>query len=380
MKKILLLLVGIFSIVAVRAQMPHPDVLSDMIIKTLETRDWFSNYEFYTICFKYDGIKYPGEELDADITNGLMRQLNKKSSHYRFRYSAPDRHESESIRKYAKKHHIKLPCSVMYLWIELTDSHETHIFAEPRRLNPAWKRATFMLSDGESFTWDYNFARSRYEIVNTANKRNWNDSTKYRFESTNLGKLEIHRAQQIDDVNCFSDITRQVSNKKCRYTRVISRDDKKNKAKVGRIKLHLDDDVMQYSQIIDDSGIINYDCDTLYIRDNKWTHISSNYQLKCNKGLYDLTDEGLTPCDYSYLYSSEEIFAILYKGNPDAEREARKMYDYYPFSYEYYMAPFTLWDDKRLIRNMWEITDWSHDLIRIIIHDHKVVYFDVWSW
>ena len=118
MKRLLLLLVGIFSIVAVRAQMPHPDVLSDMIIKTLETRDWFSNYEFYTICFKYDGIEYPGEELDADITNGLMRQLNKKSSHYRFRYSAPDRHESESIRKYAKKHHIKLPCSVMYLWIE----------------------------------------------------------------------------------------------------------------------------------------------------------------------------------------------------------------------------------------------------------------------
>ena len=69
MKKILLLLVGIFSIVAVRAQMPHPDVLSDMIIKTLETRDWFSNYKFYTICFKYDGIEYPAEELDADITN-----------------------------------------------------------------------------------------------------------------------------------------------------------------------------------------------------------------------------------------------------------------------------------------------------------------------
>lgn len=380
MKKILLLFVGIFSIVAVRAQMPHPDVLSDMIIKTLEARHWYSNYDFYTICFKYDGIEYPGEELDADITNELMRQLKKKSPQYRFRYVAPHRHELESRRKYTRRNRIKLPCSVMYLWIELTDSHETHIFVQPRRLNPAWKRATFMLSDGESFTWDYNPTRSRYEIVNTANKRNWNDSTKYRFESTNLGKLEIHRAQQIDDVNCFSDITRQISNKKCRYTRVISRDDKKNKAKVKRIKLHLDDDVMQYSQIIDDSGIINYDCDTLYIRDNKWTHISSNYQLKCNKGLYDLTDKGLTPCDYSYLYSSEVLFAILYKGNPDAEREERKMYDYYPFSYEYYMAPFTLWDNKRLIRNMCEITDWSHDLIRIIIHDHKVVYFDAWSW
>lgn len=189
------------------------------------------------------------------------------------------------------------------------------------------------------------------------------------------------QAQQIDDVNCFSDITRQISNKKCRYTRVISRDDKKNKAKVKRIKLHFDDYVKQYSQIIDDSGIINYDCDTLYIHDSMWIPtFSSNYQLKCNKGLYDLTDEGLTPCDYSYLYSSEVLFAILYKGNPDAEREARKMYDYYPFSYEYEMAPFTLWDNKRLIRNMCEITDWSHDLIRIIIRDHKVVYFDVWSW
>lgn len=380
MKRLLLLLVGIFSIVAVRAQMPHPDVLSDMIIKTLETRDWFSNYESYTICFKYDGIEYPAEELNADIINGLMRQLNKKSPNYRFRYAAPYRHESESIRKYTRRNRIKLPCCVMYLWIELTDSHETHIFAEPRRLNPAWKRATFMLSDGESFTWNYNFARSRYEIVNTANKRNWNDSTKYRFESTNLGKLEIHRAQQIDDVNCFSDITRQISNKKCRYTRVISRDDKKNKAKVGRIKLHLDDYMKRYSQIIDDSGIINYDCDTLYIRSCTYVPaFRTTYAFKCNKGIYAFTDEGLTPCDFSHLQSSEEMFAI-YKGYPDAEKYARKRYDYHLFSYEYEMAPFTLWDNERLIRNLHDKSDYGEDVIRIIIHDHKVVYFDVWSW
>ena len=76
-----------------------------------------------------------------------------------------------------------------------------------------------------------------------------------------------------------------------------------------------------------------------------------------------------------------EMPAVAPEGKyPDAERQARKLYDYHPYSYEYEMAPFTLWDDKRLIRNMWEITDWSHDLIRIIIHDHKVVYFDVWSW
>ena len=189
------------------------------------------------------------------------------------------------------------------------------------------------------------------------------------------------QAQQIDDVNCFSDITRQVSNKKCRYTRVISRDDKKNKAKVKRIKLHLDDDVMQYSQIIDESGVINYDCDTLYVR--SCTYIPTfrtTYEFKCNKGIYAFTDEELTPCDYSHLQSSEEMFATYYKGYPDAERQARKLYDYHPYSYEFEMAPFTLWDNKRLIRNMWEITDWSHDLIRIIIHDHKVVYFDVWSW
>lgn len=379
MKRLLLLLVGIFSIVAVRAQMPHPDVLSDMIIKTLETRDWFSNYEFYTICFKYDGIEYPAEELNADIINGLMRQLNKKSPNYRFRYAAPYRHESESIRKYAKKHHIKLPCSVMYLWIELTDSHETHIFAEPRRLNPAWKRATFMLSDGESFTWDYNPTRSRYEIVNTANKRNWNDTTKYRFESTNLQKFDLHRAQQPARVDNFIDIIGYINKTECQYNNIRSTN-VKNIAEAKYTKINLEEFGELYARTIDDSGIINYDCDTLYIRDNKWTHISSNYQLKCNKGLYDLTDKGLTPCDYSYLQSSEEIFAILYKDNPDAEREERKMYDYYPFSYEYYMAPFTLWDDKRLIRNMWEITDWSHDLIRIIIHDHEVTYFDYWSW
>ena len=189
------------------------------------------------------------------------------------------------------------------------------------------------------------------------------------------------QAQQIDDVNCFSDITRQVSNKKCRYTRVISRDDKKNKAKVGRIKLHLDDYLMQYSQIIDDSGIINYDCDTLYVRSCTYVPaFRTTYEFKCNKGIYAFTDEGLKPCDYSHLQSSEEMFAIYYKGYPDAEREARKRYDYYPFSYEYYMAPYTLWDNERLIRNLGDLSDYSEDVIRIIIHDHKVVYFDVWSW
>lgn len=379
MKRLLLLLVGIFSIVAVRAQMPHPDVLSDMIIKTLETRDWFSNYESYTICFKYDGIEYPGEELDADIINGLMRQLNKKSPNYRFRYAAPYRHESESIRKYTRRNRIKLPCGVMYLWIELTDSHETHIFAEPRRLNPAWKRATFMLSDGESFTWDYNPTRSRYEIVNTANKRNWNDTTKYRFESTNLQKFDIHRAQQPARVDNFIDIIGYINKTECQYNNIRSTN-VENIAEAKYTKINLEEFGELYARTLDESGIINYDCDTLYIRSCTYVPaFRTTYAFKCNKGIYAFTDEGLTPCDFSHLQSSEEMFAI-YKGYPDAEKYARKRYDYHLFSYEYEMAPFTLWDNERLIRNLHDKSDYGEDVIRIIIHDHKVVYFDVWSW
>ncbi|MBR5865114.1 MAG: hypothetical protein IKY89_02460, partial [Alistipes sp.] len=95
--------------------------------------------------------------------------------------------------------------------------------------------------------------------------------------------------------------------------------------------------------------------------------------------LYDVNDKGLTPCDYSFLYSSEVLFES-WKDNPEKYEEQREMYDYYPFSYEYEMAPYTLWDNKRLIRNMWEVTDWSQNLIRIIIRDHEIVYFDAWSW
>lgn len=378
MKKILLLLVGIFSIVAVRAQMPHPDVLSDMIIKTLETRDWFSNYKFYTICFKYDGIEYPAEELDADITNRLMRQLNKKSPNYRFRYAAPHRHELESIRKYTKRNRFKLPCSVMYIWIELSDSHEIHIFAEPRRLNPAWKRVTFMLSDGVSFTWDYNPTHSRYEIVNTANKRNWNDTTKYRFESTNLQKFDIHKAQQPARVDNFIDIIGYINKTECQCN-IVRSTDVENIAEAKYTKINLEKFGGLYAHTIDESGVINYDCDTLYISDDRWTYVSSKYKFKCNKGLYDVNDKGLTPCDYSFLYSSEVLFES-WKDNPKKYEEQREMYDYYPFSYEYEMAPYTLWDNKRLIRNMWEVTDWSQNLIRIIIRDHEIVYFDAWSW
>ncbi|MBO5806343.1 MAG: hypothetical protein J6R10_05730 [Tidjanibacter sp.] len=136
----------------------------------------------------------------------------------------------------------------------------------------------------------------------------------------------------------------------------------------------------QYSRMLDDSGIINYDCDTLYIRSCTYLPaMRTTYEFKCNKGIYAFTDEGLEPCDYSHLQSSEEMFAI-YKGYPDAEKDARKHYDYHPFSYEYEMAPYTLWDNERLIRNLFNLSDHSMSLIRIIIHDHKVVYFDVWDW
>ena len=379
MKRLLLLLVGIFSIVAVRAQMPHPDVLSDMIIKTLETRHWFSNYEFYTICFKYDGIEYPAEELNADITNGLMRQLNKKSPNYRFRYAAPYRHELESIRKYTRRNRIKLPCCVMYLWIELTDSHETHIFAEPRRLNPAWKRATFMLSDGVSFTWDYNPTRSRYEIVNTANKRNWNDTTKYRFESTNLQKFDLHRAQQPARVDNFIDIIGYINKTECQYNNIRSTN-VENIAEAKYTKINLEEFGKLYAHTIDDSGIINYDCDTLYIYSSTYLpSMSTRYQIKCNKGIYNVTDEGLEPTDFSTLQSSEELFEV-YKSYPEAYEQQRTLYEYHPFSYESAMVKYTCWDDARLVRNLDNVSDTGFDLLRIIIHDHEVTYFDYWSW
>ena len=334
---------------ASRAQMLQPDVLSDIILSALESSPGVDDCEYCTISFECNGIVYPASELDAVTVDELSFQLKEKSPHHRFRYAAPFDREYQSRLNYANRYGIKLPCRAVNIYVVLSDSLETHIRIQRGKLHLRARYYTLDEKDCDTFT----------------------------FASANMERSSLLKAQQPSKVECFSDITCHVNNTKCRHTRVWSRINGPNEAEMkfdtgygfaGR-----------YAQMMDESGIVNYDCDTLYIRDNKWTHISSNYQLKCNKGLYDLTDKGLTPCDYSYLQSSEEMFAI-YKGYPDAEREARKMYDYYPFSYEYYMAPFTLWDDKRLIRNMWEITDWSHDLIRIIIHDHKVVYFDVWSW
>jgi hypothetical protein len=152
-------------------------------------------------------------------------------------------------------------------------------------------------------------------------------------------------------------------------------------AEMKSIKINYNCFAEQYSRMLDDSGIINYDCDTLYIRSCTYVPtFRTTYEFKCNKGIYAFTDEGLTPCDYSHLQSSEDIFATYYKGYPDAEKDARKRYDYHPFSYESEMAPYTLWDNERLIRNLGNLSDYSNDVIRIIIHDHKVVYFDVWDW
>ena len=146
-------------------------------------------------------------------------------------------------------------------------------------------------------------------------------------------------------------------------------------------KINLNHFAEQYSRMLDDSGIINYDCDTLYVR--SCTYIPAfrtTYAFKCNKGIYAFTDEGIMPCDYYHLQSSEEMFATYYKGYPDAERQARKIYDYHPFSYEFEMAPYILWDNERLIRNLGDLSDYGENVIRIIIRDHEIVYFDAWSW
>ena len=386
MKRLLLLLVGIFSIVAVRAQMPHPDVLSSIILKTLEARVACDEYACYTIYFKYDGIVYPASELDAVTVDELAFQLKERSPHCRFRHAAaPCYREEESLLKFAKRHNIQLPCNVLYIGIELTEGLKTHIYtqSDTLRYNANWKWTPYRISESQRCTWDYNFADSRYEIVDAqpAITENNRDITECYFESRNPGKTDIIETQQPSEVKCFSDIARHIERTECRCTSVYDSYHNGNAAEMKSTKINLNHFAEQYSRMLDDSGIINYDCDTLYVRSCTYVPaFRTTYAFKCNKGIYAFTDKGLTPCDYSHLQSSEEMFATYYKGYSDAERQARKLYDYHPYSYEFEMAPYTLWDNERLIRNLHDKSDYGEDVIRIIIHDHKVVYFDVWSW
>ena len=153
---------------ASRAQMPHPDVLSSIILKTLEAREACDEYACYTIYFKYDGIVYPASELDAVTVDELALQLKKRSPHHRFRHAAaPCYREEESLLKFAKRHNIQLPCNVLYIGIELTEGLKTHIYtqSDTLRYNANWKWTPYRISESERCTWDYNFADSRYEIV-----------------------------------------------------------------------------------------------------------------------------------------------------------------------------------------------------------------------
>ena len=385
MKRLLLLLVGIFSIVAVRAQMPHPDVLSSIILKTLEARVACDEYACYTIYFKYDGIVYPASELDAVTVDELAFQLNKRGPHRRFRHAAaPCYREEESLLKFAKRHNIQLPCNVLYIGIELTDGLKTHIYtqSDTLRYNANWKWTPYRISESERCTWDYNFADSRYEIVDAqpAITENNRDIAECYFESTNLEKTDIIETQQPSEVKCFSDIARHIERTECRCTSVYDSYHNGNAAEMKSTKINLNHFAEQYSRMLDDSGIINYDCDTLYIYSSTYLpSMSTRYQIKCNKGIYNVTDEGLEPTDFSTLQSSEELFEV-YKSYPEAYEQQRTLYEYHPFSYESAMVKYTCWDDARLVRNLDNVSDTGFDLLRIIIHDHKVVYFDVWSW
>jgi hypothetical protein len=350
MKKLLLLLVAIFSAMVSRAQMLQPDVLSDIILSALESSPGVDDCEYCTISFECNGIVYPASELDAVTVDELSFQLKEKSPHHRFRYAAPFDREYQSRLNYANRYGIKLPCRAVNIYVVLSDSLETHVRIQRGKLHLRARYYTLDEKDCDTFT----------------------------FASANMERSSLLKAQQPSKVECFSDITRHVNNTKCRHTRVWSRINGPNEAEMkfdtgygfaGR-----------YAQMMDESGIVNYDCDTLYIYSSTYLpSMSTQYQIKCNKGIYNVTDEGLEPTDFSTLQSSEELFEV-YKSYPEAYEQQRTLYEYHPFSYESAMVKYTCWDDARLVRNLDNVSDTGFGLLRIIIHNHEVVYFDVWSW
>lgn len=349
MKRFLSLVAGMLVVVAVQAQMLQPGALSGMMLSALEQADG-DDCELCTISFEYDSVVYPASELDSIVMDELDYHLRRKGPHYRFRYAESFNGEYESLLNYVQRHNIKLQCRALKLCVVLSDSLETHIRIQRGNLHVGTRYDRFDEKGCDTFT----------------------------FASANMERSRLLKEQQPSKVENFSDITRHVSNTKCRHTRVWSRVSVPNKAEM---KLNTGYGFAgRYAQMLDESGIVNYDCDTIYIYSSTYLPLmSTRYQIKCNKGIYDITDEGLERVDFSDLPSSDELFEV-YKSYPEDYEQQRALYEYHPFSYESVMAKYTCWDDAKLVRNLDNVSDCSFDLLRIIIHDHKVTYVDCWEW
>lgn len=174
-KNLIVSLTLIFSYMSALAQLPPPDILSKMVIATINIDKARCDYDCYSVRFnkgatslhyRLSGLD-KASELDYSVDDFMM-SLNANEQGYLFHsYKVNDRY-GEAFRQFKKRHKIKLPCSVLIIWVSSSEDGivdigctSTHYLR--RRLGKFLASVDY---DSDCiYTWKYDSINNRYEII-----------------------------------------------------------------------------------------------------------------------------------------------------------------------------------------------------------------------
>ena len=209
-----------------------------------------------------------------------------------------------------------------------------------------------------------------------------------KISASSMGSCNVGDITPSSEVNNFHDVVQHLSKTKYRVTYVDYDDcvEVSYETPINRKSKILRNHYARLAQSVDESNLVNYQCDTIQIYDgwcgwfvgDVYNSPYSNYSLdfKCGKGLYELVDYRLVEKQFDAEYVNEQTRAIY-------EEIRRKDYpdlDALPLTYDWEMLRYNCWDDQKMIRNFGERTDVRETLIRIIIKNNRIVYCDGWDW
>jgi hypothetical protein len=197
-------------------------------------------------------------------------------------------------------------------------------------------------------------------------------------------------------VETFYDVLQHLCNHKYRSVNVQNYEWKRSKVIQYRYPCNLNDEYVSYyyqslAREVDRLELVDYKCDTIHITEawsdtyfGPWQFITSTETFVAtfhsHKGLYNFSkqDENwvLSQVVFDPEYCSDERRAL------EAEwcRKHTPEDDVWFGGYDHMMLYYTCWDDKKLLRNYGSVSGINRDLIRIIIHDNRIVYCDTWNW
>ena len=182
-----------------------------------------------------------------------------------------------------------------------------------------------------------------------------------------------HKKKPTAEVKTFVDVVKHLSKTKYRCKRVFYSDnrDKFEKSEV----LQRNDYYMTLARKIDSLNIVDFRCDTLsiYSSGSDW-NVGVIYPeiIRCSKGFFLYKNNKLEPTTVP----EDPYYNMIVKENG---KDVNIQPEPFPGSLQWFMLISNCFDDQEMIRLFPNIHDVRSLLIRIVIHNNRVVYCYMYS-